>query len=190
MSRTSTKQSVVWLDSENRRSRRPKSPRSTSAASKSLPSPKLFHSPVSPTRQFIAPSPRTVVPSPSPWFDLQSIASDEKSDIDTESIKTELVTNFGSESNYTPSEPWQLAAGYEKGGFPLSYYETYPPGSEQGSNRGSKRFSVVSKKTVSINTSDTQIIYPGKMRFILICICLALAQFPAALDRTIVSTAM
>jgi hypothetical protein len=184
---TSTKQSVVWLDSEKKGWKKPL--RSSSKTSKTtVPSPEL--SPVS--------NRHLIVSSPSPWIDLRSIASDEKSDADNESIdekseagnesieeqKEDVISTADTQSIYTPSEGWTTAAGYERGVFPLSYYETYPPG-DSGSNRFSK---VV--KTGGLEKPAESIVYPNRLRFIGICVSLVLSTFPTALDRTIVSTAM
>jgi hypothetical protein len=189
---TSTKRSVVWLESEKKgwRSQRASRASRASRISKSASTP-VSPSFVSPTFPSVVPlSPLStrllIAPSPSPWIDLRSIASSEKSDVESESLKSENISNIDSVSVYSAIEPWELAAGYEKGGFPISYYETYAPRSE----RGSKRFSAVSKVELPVKSLETEIVYPSGSRFILICISLALSTLPTALDRTIISTAM
>lgn len=120
---------------------------------------------------------------------MRSIAStDDKSEGETESIhtiQTEATTTVSSLSNYTPSEAWEIAAGYEKGGFP-SYYED----SRRFSNRGWKQSSIASMKRQSVLSIDPDIVYPGNFRLLLIIISLSLSTFLVALDRTVVSTAM
>jgi hypothetical protein len=197
---TSKKSSVVWVSSDGKKSR----------------GSKISNNSINPIQSPRSPiSHRDFAPSPSPWIDLRSIASDDedkdneddeddednevnennkekkdtedKKDNDDKSVlSAEHISHVGSESDYAPSEGWELAAGYEKGGFPLSYYETYPCGSD----RGSKRFSMVPKRSASVKTADTPIVYPGKLRLFFLAISLVLSTFPTALDRTIVATAM
>jgi hypothetical protein len=166
MSTTSGKRSVVWLDLEKKQQRL-----STTSAP---PTSQL--SPVS-TRPLVTSS------SPGPWIDLRSVASSD--DGETESvhtIHTEGTTTISSLSAYTPSEAWEIAAGYEKGGVPW-YYED----SRRFSNA---RLSVASLKRQSVLSTSSDIVYPGKLRLLLILISLSLSTLLVALDRTIVSTAM
>jgi len=179
---TSKTSSVVWASSERKKSFRAKISNSSTTSIRSPRSP-ISH--------------REFAPSPSPWIDLRSIASDDedkdnedsddnedKKDNDDKSFHS--ISHVESDTNFTPSEGWELAAGYEKGGFGLSYYETYPPGSDEES----KHSSMVSKRPASVKTVEKPIVYPSKVRLFFIGISLVLSTFPTALDRTIVATAM
>ena len=183
------KRSVVWLDLEKRASIFSRSSTIFSRGSKvDLPA---IRSPVS-ARGLVEPSPRRLVaPSPSPWIDLASVASSSvKGDSDSASIqsyKTDVDTEPGeSISDKTPSEAWEIAAGYEKGGVPV-YYDRHKEGDSEGKSR---RFSIGSKKMQSMISAQSDSSYPNTFRLTLITTFLVISSFLVSLDRTIVTTAM
>jgi hypothetical protein len=186
----STKRSVVWLDFEKRASIFSRTSSLFSRGSKvELPAPILSTRGVNGEL-----SPRRLVdPSPGAWIDLASVASSsvKEETSDTESIqsyKTDGPTDLAeSISVKTPSEAWEIAAGYEKGGV-LVYYRQ--DGGEKSDGGRSRRYSIGSKKHRLMMSVQTDSTYPNAVRLTLLTIIVLISTFLVSLDRTIVTTAM
>jgi hypothetical protein len=186
-----TNRSVVWLDLEKRTSIFSRTSTIFSRGSK----PEVPPSRQSPrsTRGFVGEqySPRQLAaPSPGPWIDLASVASSsvkgESSDSESiQSYKTDEVTE--SISHKTPSEAWEIAAGYEKGGIPIYYTRK---GGEKSDGERSRPYSIGSKKHHSMISVQSESAYPNPFRLTLITIVMVISSFLVSLDRTIVTTAM
>ena len=136
---------------------------------------------------------RLAAPSPGPWIDLASVAStsvkEDTSESDSvQSYKTdEERESAESISDMTPSEAWEIAAGYEKGGIPVFYEREDDVEKSEGRSR---RYSIGSKKLQSMISLKSDSAYPNTFRLTLIVIILVISTFLVSLDRTIVTTAM
>jgi hypothetical protein len=118
-------------------------------------------------------------PSPKPWIEVRS----EASTVQYDGISLSSVDNytFASEtaSSFTPAFTFERSAGYDYG--QRRYYDSTPGRNEP--DQGS-----VAAKSAAAH--ESQVVYPGTFRLLLITLSIAISLFLVALDRTIVSTAM
>ena len=202
------RESVVWLDSSTKRrgwasptaiiakvpkfrphSQEKQRDRTSLQPPSSMPTESLPRTPPTPHRPTSPFSVRHLgVLSPFSWIDLTSDADSRRG-----SVRSERPVSSIS-SKVTETEVLEAATGYETAGRgPPQYAVRYYHDSDTGSMRSNRSETPEGQghlhETKELEP-DEELVYPTGLRFVLICISMALSTFPPALDRTIVATAM
>jgi hypothetical protein len=115
--------------------------------------------------------------SPTPWIDLKSNASSsEAASIYTIESRKRYVSDLADlESLYTPSLHWEDIEGTNEKRIVRPSFSQRSEGMSSGSE--------------TVNTLESEIVYPTTLRLSFVILSLAISIFVVALDRTVIATA-